>query len=99
MIYPPTDRKPKASDIPDTAFLEAVRRISTDGLIGTRSRWVFVSEMAEEFSPFPYKVVLAKFRQLVKRGLLDGCPCGCRGDIELTQNGALLLTLNEEREG
>lgn len=29
------------------------------------------------------KVVLAKLRSLIRRGLLDGCYCGCRGDIEL----------------
>ena len=31
----------------------------------------------------PEKVALAKMRSLIKRGLVDGCPCGCRGDFEL----------------
>lgn len=31
----------------------------------------------------PEKVVLAKLRSLIKRGLLAGCACGCRGDFEL----------------
>lgn len=36
---------------------------------------------------FPEKVVLAKMAALIRRGLLDGCPCGCRGDFELTKQG------------
>jgi hypothetical protein len=32
---------------------------------------------------YPEKVVLAKARSLVRRGLLLGCPCGCRGDFEV----------------
>ena len=35
----------------------------------------------------PEKVALAKMRALIKRGLVDGCPCGCRGDFELTDAG------------
>lgn len=30
----------------------------------------------------PPKVVLAKARKLINRKLMDGCPCGCRGDFE-----------------
>lgn len=33
------------------------------------------------------KLVLAKMRSLVRRGLVDGCTCGCRGDWELTEKG------------
>src|SRR5260221_371501 len=31
----------------------------------------------------PAKVVLAKMRRLIKRGLVEGCICGCRGDFHL----------------
>jgi hypothetical protein len=31
----------------------------------------------------PEKVRLAKMRSLVKRGLVKGCPCGCRGDFHI----------------
>ena len=30
----------------------------------------------------PQKLVLAKARKLIRRGLLNGCACGCRGDLE-----------------
>ena len=39
----------------------------------------------------PEKLVLAKMRQLISKGLVDGCDCGCRGDFELTDKGKLLL--------
>ena len=35
----------------------------------------------------PVKLQLAKMKQLVKRGLVDGCTCGCRGDFEITDKG------------
>lgn len=33
------------------------------------------------------KLIHAKMKQLVKRGLVDGCLCGCRGDFEITEKG------------
>lgn len=35
----------------------------------------------------PVKLQLAKMKQLIKRGLADGCTCGCRGDFEITDKG------------
>lgn len=31
----------------------------------------------------PPKLVIAKMKSLVKRGIVKGCACGCRGDFEL----------------
>lgn len=39
----------------------------------------------------PPKVALAKMRSLFKRGLVGGCPCGCRGDFEITDKGLELI--------
>lgn len=35
----------------------------------------------------PRKLVLAKMRMLIRRKLVGGCTCGCRGDFVLTQKG------------
>ena len=35
----------------------------------------------------PRKLVIAKMRTLIGRGLATGCACGCRGDFEITQKG------------
>lgn len=39
----------------------------------------------------PGKVAHAKMRQLISRGLVSGCKCGCRGDFELTEDGKIYL--------
>jgi hypothetical protein len=39
----------------------------------------------------PEKVMLAKMRSLYRRGLAGGCPCGCRGDWEITDKGLAFI--------
>lgn len=39
----------------------------------------------------PPKVALAKMKSLHRRGLVGGCPCGCRGDFEITDKGLEVL--------
>lgn len=46
----------------------------------------------------PYKVGLAAMANLIKRGLVSGCACGCRGDFELTVKGRELLKLHEPQK-
>lgn len=31
----------------------------------------------------PEKIVLAKAKRLIRRGLISGCGCGCRGDFQI----------------
>ena len=40
----------------------------------------------------PYKLVQAKLAKLIRSGLVDGCTCGCRGDLELTAKGKAMLS-------
>lgn len=82
-----------ARDIPDAVFLAAVETASR----GTRwaTRWDVEATLAglptprdfdtyPEIPGVPSKVVLAKARRLIRRGLLHGCACGCRGDFIIT---------------
>lgn len=39
----------------------------------------------------PEKLRRAKMAMLIRRGLAEGCTCGCRGDFEITQKGRELL--------
>lgn len=39
----------------------------------------------------PDKLYLAKMRQLLRRGLVTGCGCGCRGDWEITDKGLAFI--------
>ncbi len=61
---------------------------------GTWGNWYFGgSHCVQRAMPvgLPEKLVLSKMRRLIKRGLVDGCPCGCRGDYEITQKGLEFL--------
>lgn len=77
----------QCKDIPDIPILEFLAKLD---------RWCnwFEPEQYENSvrrampADVPEKLSLAKMRQLIKRGLVEGCPCGCRGDFELTPRGA-----------
>lgn len=69
----------QAKDIPDADFLNF---IATKG--ATRpANWVHIWHVEERWPDVPPKVLLAKARQLLKRGLIGGCGCGCRGDFHI----------------
>ena len=78
----------KAADIPDELFLRGVRELRQVPLVhghedyGWVMRWDLDTWLADQLGvDMPWKVTLAKARKLIKRGLLDGCACGCRGDF------------------
>jgi hypothetical protein len=35
----------------------------------------------------PEKLAHAKMKMMIRRGVVDGCRCGCRGDFVITQKG------------
>lgn len=90
---PPTirmvgDRRMQCKDIPDDAFLNAVRR--TPGVGGSlapdawRMRWDVQAELEKATGPIPENLFLAKARRLGRRRLLGGCTeCTCRGDYHI----------------
>ena len=86
----------QCKDIPDLPILEF---LATHGLPGMAwCNWCFGDENdVHQAMPsgIPDKLVLAKMRVLMTRGLVSGCPCGCRGDFALTKEGErFLLTAN-----
>lgn len=86
----------QAKDISDISVVEAIRRLRTTDwpIVGGRphgeTRWVSIMELEQVFPSAPHKVVLAKARALIRKGLITGCACGCRGDFELTDAGEAL---------
>lgn len=84
----------KASDITDEAFLAAVRYCLAEREATMATRWDVAAVLAghpehvegppHDYPDMPWKVVLAKARSLIRRGLIDGCSCGCRGDFGFT---------------
>ena len=76
-----SERRPKASDISDRQMLQSVKRHTSN--IGAK-----LLEIESDFPEVPPKVIRAKLHNLLRRGFITGCCCGCRGDFELTTNGA-----------
>lgn len=48
---------------------------------------VGTAESARSWPDTPSKVVLSKIRRLVHKGLVAGCSCGCRGNLEVSAKG------------
>ena len=75
----------KCSDIPDKPILEFLAKNPEEW-----HNWYFGDEKdVSQVMPsdVPEKLVLAKMRQMIRRGVVDGCPCGCRGDFVITEKG------------
>ena len=81
-------RKVKAADIDGVALIRLVDRIGRP-LGGMR--WAQCWDIAPHYPTTPYRVVHAKLTRLLNVGLLDGCPCGCRGDWVPTTAGYQLI--------
>lgn len=83
----------QCKDIPDRPVLEYLLRHK-----GQWCNWCWDERNVAEAMPSgtPAKLVLAKMRQLIKRGLADGCGCGCRGDFEITAKGEAFLAANDQ---
>ncbi len=82
----------QCKDILDRPILELISKHSKiqNGVDYGWCNWYFRNEKDVSNampSQTPDKVRHAKMRQLIKRGLVSGCPCGCRGDFVLTEKG------------
>lgn len=90
----------KTSDIPDALILEflAGNQGHWTMIFGRKFSWWGSDGMSDplhEADPWPKempeKLALSKMRSLHRRGLVGGCPCGCRGDFEITDKGLALI--------
>ncbi len=85
----------QAKDIPDRDVLEFVAHVN-DVLDQWVCRYLGISgpncfEASSTLRVWPEKVMLAKCASLIRRGLMDGCACGCRGDFVITPAGRTWL--------
>lgn len=78
----------QCKDIPTKPILEFL--IIHEG-IGCNWFAGFDRSVANVMPAAPPKLVLAKMKSMINAGLVHGCPCGCRGDFEITEKGRLLL--------
>jgi hypothetical protein len=80
----------QCKDIPDLPILQFIGSHN-----GSWCNWYFgdSKDVHAAFPPrVPDKLLLAKMRSLIRRGLVDGCGCGCRGDYMLTELGKAQLS-------
>lgn len=81
----------QCKDIPTRPILEFLA-----GLNGRWAVWYLYEGCTNSVQlamppDLPAPLILAKMRKLIRSGLLDGCPCGCRGDYVLTDKGRAYL--------
>lgn len=89
-----------AKDIPTLPILEFLWRLKVQQPPSTATHWQDVPSLRPVI-PFPKevpaKVHLAKLDQLARKGLINGCACGCAGAWEITAKGIERLeTLRKE---
>ncbi len=90
----------QAKDIEDGFFLRCVEWASYQrfppGALASHPythfpHWVHTWTLEALMPVFPIEVIRSKAGALIRRGLLTGCDCGCRGDFELTPQGSAFL--------
>ena len=83
-------RKPQCKDIPDQPILEMLAKNPEQGYTWRFDKW----NIGEAMPPgTPAKLVLAKMGSLIKRQLVSGCACGCRGDFRISPKGIATLVV------
>jgi len=75
----------KTSDIADATMLDALA--VTRGKHGV-PRWSSLGDVENHMAPIHPKLVLSKLRSMIRRGVIGGCGCGCRGDFEIVATTA-----------
>lgn len=84
----------QCKDIPDAPILAFLAKNPKQW--HTWCDWPDTDVKAAMPSGVPHKLARAKMSMLVKRGLVDGCTCGCRGDYRITPRGIEWLHLHRQ---
>lgn len=82
----------KTSDIPDLPILQYLKDHEPDWVCLWFGHFKTSDESVTDIyyampEGTPHKLALFKMRNLYRRKLVDGCPCSCKGDWELTDKG------------
>lgn len=85
--------KLQVKHIPDNAVLLLIKSLTHTARIYTTSTGFVTFESASAswydiqklWDNVPPKLLLAKLRNMERRGLIDGCPCGCIGSFTVIE--------------
>jgi len=91
--------KSQCKDIPTRPILEFLAKRGGIGCVWWELSYPsFARSVRTVMPPVPDNLALAKMRQLMRKGLVSGCGCGCRGDFELTEKGRIRLRRCDGRQ-
>lgn len=77
----------QAKDISEEAFLAAIREDCRRRSLERKMDVKFgVTWNVAEILGVPVKVANAKAKSLIRRKIISGCTCGCRGDLEIVES-------------
>ena len=77
----------QCKDIPDQPILELLNQNPGEWHGWTKYNEAMPSVLPAFPDGCPEKLLLAKMAMLIRRGVVDGCACGCRGDFVITEKG------------
>lgn len=78
-------RRMQCKDIPTPLFLDCVNQAVTDSGWTTATHRHVLAVLEPRVGPVPWNLFLAKARNLIAQGRLDGCACGCAGDFRVLE--------------
>ena len=82
----------QCKDIPDQPILEFLRDHTHKFKWATWGAGHSMPTVQDAMPPgTPVKLQQAKMAILIRRGLANGCACGCRGDYYITERGLAAL--------
>lgn len=79
----------QCKDIPEKPILELLAQNPTKWHTWCRSWKLSIRPAVDE--AVPDKMLIRKMDKMIKKGLVDGCGCGCRGDYHITEKGMAAL--------
>lgn len=80
-------------DVPDKPILDFLHQRKKEGKTWCCWYYGFENSIGQAMPPnTPEKIIIQKMAKLIKRGLVSGCVCGCRGDYEITNKGINFLS-------
>ncbi len=90
----PRSNRLQCKDLPEGPILRFL--YDQDGKWCTHGKGYSMPTVADVMPPgTPDRLQVAKMSGLIRRGLVDGCGCGCRGDYTLTDKGWKVLAFLE----
>lgn len=83
----------QCKDIPEQPVLSFIAQVQRGEDVRSATWFEGFENSVQNAMPIgvPRKLALAKMNMMIRKGVVSGCGCGCRGDFELTPKGLTLI--------